>query len=496
MKSQKEMPSKVGDTIQPFGWESESCHYQAICPDLAWKQPHFGSHSRHLENLVQELKNPRTGLCLTVTNTRNISKFARDGLLRPMDDVLSASELTKYFKPIVDMCCDEGILYAIPGDFCPYVMVARRDVLRKYSFELPTTWKQFTAQAQTLFKKYRRPFIAPLGGKQYSPQSFLSALLCANGLSSERARDDVWKHERIYGEAYDWVRDLMKNGWFYLESMEPNAFRTEDFFENDRWVYRFCWLAELKEKSPAFWRNALIAPLPAGPSGGKPTIFIHSRAWIIPRNSIAPELGMKALRRLLSTKAMIELEKNGGQPFHAHKGVWKTPKILKTHPWYHQVKNFTEEHAYSWVQATNDPRRLASDFVRALQVGETHHEWLSKTSRRPIQDVDGVVKRTVKYVQSHLSEPLTIGKVSKALGKSERHLRRLFKQEMHITATDYIENMKMEKARELLTTTSLSIKEVASKVGFNHDWAFTRAFKRYSRVLPSSLRKTVRKRGK
>jgi AraC-like DNA-binding protein len=487
MSPRKVVSPVAGNPITPFAWESEECQYQSVCPELTWKQPQFGK--RNFEKLVQELQAAQTELCLTCTNTRNVSKLIRDGLLRPLNDVLPSSDSRAYFKPVMDLCSHQGILYAIPEDFTPYILIVRRDALKKYGFKLPRTWKELNAQAKVIFKDHEGPMIAPLGGKRYSPRSFLSALLLSNGLTEERAIQEAWRNESIYLEAYQWVHHLIKNDWLDLRSIESDAFRTEDFFESNKWVYRFCWLAELRTKPAAFWKNVLIAPFPSGPSSQKPTIFIHSRAWIIPQNSVAAEAGIQALRRISSRSTVAQIEGIGGQPFHARQDVWKISKVVRAQPCYRQANIFTKQHSYSVVQ-TKNPSRLAFDFVRSLQVGETAQEWLSKAARKPVQDVDGVVKRTVRYIQSHLSERMTIGKVSKALGKSERHLRRLFKQEMHITATDYIENIKMEKARELLTSTSLSVKEVASKVGFNHDWAFTRAFKRRCQRLPSSLRRT------
>jgi transcriptional regulator GlxA family with amidase domain len=146
--------------------------------------------------------------------------------------------------------------------------------------------------------------------------------------------------------------------------------------------------------------------------------------------------------------------------------------------------------------ATNNVVRLSLDFMRSLELGENAQEWLSKSPRKPLEDVNDIVKQAIDYAHAHVRDDLTMSDVSKALGTSERHLHRLFKQEMHVTASEYLKNLKMEEAHKLLTTTSLSIKEVGSRTGFNYMWAFTRAFKRHWGSLPSIVREKARGRPK
>ena len=89
-----------------------------------------------------------------------------------------------------------------------------------------------------------------------------------------------------------------------------------------------------------------------------------------------------------------------------------------------------------------------------------------------IQDV-----RLRKLVELIDSEPL--GKIhdwAGALNLSESHLQRLFKQATGLALGHLLAEKRLQRAANLLTSTNLSIKEIACAVGYEHGSSFTRAF--------------------
>ncbi|MDQ1913632.1 helix-turn-helix domain-containing protein [Paenibacillus sp. GD4] len=67
-----------------------------------------------------------------------------------------------------------------------------------------------------------------------------------------------------------------------------------------------------------------------------------------------------------------------------------------------------------------------------------------------------------------------------------------FKDQSGIPFSDYLEQLRLEKACCLLMETTLPIQEIAVQVGYNSDKAFRRAFKRVVGIQPTSYRKTIR----
>jgi AraC-like DNA-binding protein len=494
MASRKAAPVvKTGSNI-PIAWQSTGCNYQTIFPELSWRRPGKDSHNL----LMAELEAPSTSLCLVPIKLRDIPALIKADLALPLTNVIPAHELKGYFPPVLDACTSKGILYAIPEDFTPYVLVARRDVLKKYSFSSPSTWKELEQQAKKLANEQKEPVIAPLGGTHFSLMSFISALLGSNGLTSSQSWEDVSVNTNIYAESYDWIQRLVENNLMDLMSLDPGNYRTDDFFNQGKWVYRFGWLNELKAEPPAFWKSVYLLPFPSGPSGKKPVTLMHGHAWIIPSKSIAAEMGKKALKCLASKEIVLKVEgeAGGGYPFHAREDVWKHPKILSKQPAYRYASTLTHDRVFSAHHVSKQLGLLGRNFIPSLQMNESSHGWLSKISRQVGNDVHQIVKQAVSYIKGHLKENLTINDVAKALGKSRRHLDRLFLQEMHVSAADYLNNLRMEQAHKLLTTTSLSVKEVASQTGFDYFRAFSRAFKRHWGELPSVVQSKATKPSK
>jgi AraC-like DNA-binding protein len=66
-----------------------------------------------------------------------------------------------------------------------------------------------------------------------------------------------------------------------------------------------------------------------------------------------------------------------------------------------------------------------------------------------------------------------------------------FKQLVGVTPMRYITGWRMQKARELLKRTDLSLMAIASQVGYSSEAAFNRAFKREFNQNPGAMRKAL-----
>jgi AraC-like DNA-binding protein len=95
----------------------------------------------------------------------------------------------------------------------------------------------------------------------------------------------------------------------------------------------------------------------------------------------------------------------------------------------------------------------------------------------------------IRYIQQHLSDPMSIEDLSKEACMSQSHFFRTFKHEMGMSPVDFILEARIEKARELLTETDLSVKEVGYQTGFNNLSYFNRVFKRKEDQTPTQFRK-------
>jgi len=79
---------------------------------------------------------------------------------------------------------------------------------------------------------------------------------------------------------------------------------------------------------------------------------------------------------------------------------------------------------------------------------------------------DSPVTRVQHYILDHLEQPLTLERLAEAAALSPRHLSRVFTRDVGMTPMAFIQNARIDRARNLLESTELPLKTVAFKSGF------------------------------
>lgn len=90
----------------------------------------------------------------------------------------------------------------------------------------------------------------------------------------------------------------------------------------------------------------------------------------------------------------------------------------------------------------------------------------------------------LRFEEANLDRPVSVAELAAAAGLSESHLHRLFLQETGTTPHRHLVATRLERARELLRTSPLSVKEVCARSGFRDLPNFCRLFKRAYGVPP------------
>ena len=100
-----------------------------------------------------------------------------------------------------------------------------------------------------------------------------------------------------------------------------------------------------------------------------------------------------------------------------------------------------------------------------------------------------IVHTATEYIQVHLNDPeLSSRIVAQYAGLSERHLNRLFQEELEMSIFQYIQQGRIEKSRDLLMHSGITIGEVAKYCGFRRLSAFSGWFARQHGSTPSEYR--------
>ncbi len=94
--------------------------------------------------------------------------------------------------------------------------------------------------------------------------------------------------------------------------------------------------------------------------------------------------------------------------------------------------------------------------------------------------------QALEIIQSSFTQGISLAGIAEECGVSERYLRKLFSSRLHVSYTEYVNELRINKAKELLHNTKQSVKEVAYVCGFNSVEYFGRVFKQYTGTSPGN----------
>ena len=93
----------------------------------------------------------------------------------------------------------------------------------------------------------------------------------------------------------------------------------------------------------------------------------------------------------------------------------------------------------------------------------------------------------MSYLNAHYDQTVSLKRVSEELHLNASYISQLIKNETGLNYTQYITELRIEKAKELLTNTKLSLAEISEAVGFNDYFYFIKKFKREVGVTPGKF---------
>ncbi len=95
-----------------------------------------------------------------------------------------------------------------------------------------------------------------------------------------------------------------------------------------------------------------------------------------------------------------------------------------------------------------------------------------------------------KYIQEHCGEKLSLKQMGTEFNMSPKYFSVFFQRHFMKTFTDYLNYIRIEKARKLLLETELDIEHIASQTGFSGSSYFIRVFKELTEMTPRHYRKS------
>jgi two-component system response regulator YesN len=99
-----------------------------------------------------------------------------------------------------------------------------------------------------------------------------------------------------------------------------------------------------------------------------------------------------------------------------------------------------------------------------------------------------ILRKAVEYIQTHYHEQVTLNEVAECTYVSTYYISRMFKREMGKNFVDYLNEIRIEKAKEMLKDVKYKTYEVAESVGIPDAHYFSRLFKKHVGVTPTEYR--------
>ena len=99
------------------------------------------------------------------------------------------------------------------------------------------------------------------------------------------------------------------------------------------------------------------------------------------------------------------------------------------------------------------------------------------------------VAKTIAYIEKNYMYRLTLASISANVNLSSSYLCRVFKSEVGISITSYLNNLRIRKAATLIKEQDLSLKEISAMVGIDDQLYFSRLFKKCMGISPSEYGK-------
>ncbi|WP_150270012.1 response regulator transcription factor [Paenibacillus tepidiphilus] len=156
--------------------------------------------------------------------------------------------------------------------------------------------------------------------------------------------------------------------------------------------------------------------------------------------------------------------------------------------------------AFNYLLKPLDKAELLQVAEEALkhEEEEQRREKMVKLADRKLLEIDPdepvmgeAVREALAYVAGHMSEPLTMAEVAARLHLNASYFSVLFKEQTGVPFSEYVTRLRLQRAKELLVKSRLSIGEIGESIGYRTDKYFIRVFKEHEGISPSRYRQQI-----
>ncbi|MHB8063389.1 MAG: response regulator [Ruminiclostridium sp.] len=101
------------------------------------------------------------------------------------------------------------------------------------------------------------------------------------------------------------------------------------------------------------------------------------------------------------------------------------------------------------------------------------------------------LRKAIDYIHEHYNEQVTLNEVAENIYVTTYYISRMFKKELGTNFVDYLNDIRIEKAKELLKDIKYKTYEVAELVGISSPHYFSKLFRKHAGITPSEYRESI-----
>ena len=95
------------------------------------------------------------------------------------------------------------------------------------------------------------------------------------------------------------------------------------------------------------------------------------------------------------------------------------------------------------------------------------------------------IKRILQFIDQNYTEPITPESLSSRFSLSKEHICALFRKELGMTVSEYVNTVKLNHAVELLSNSSMNVSQISEYLGYSSVYYFSKLFKRRYGISPT-----------
>jgi two-component system, response regulator YesN len=145
------------------------------------------------------------------------------------------------------------------------------------------------------------------------------------------------------------------------------------------------------------------------------------------------------------------------------------------------------------LEAVEDAVKIMEKQVRAGLIERVVDQKIVDASNK-MDSTKDTIRKAISYIDEHLNEEFTLKDIAARVHLNPSYFSVLFKEQVNLNFSEYVTRRRIQRAKELVISTTLPINEIAEEVGYKTAKYFIKIFKEIEGMTPSAYRKTGNER--